>query len=109
MIDNSEYKSDISFWIDEKNKQNLINPDLLELFEYLKTMEISTRNHPFSLLSFLSLIKGTSIQKVTIDTRNEHIPKLLSCNPRYIEIKEKYKQEKYQITEHRKWLIINKY
>ena len=74
----------------------------------LSTIYIDTYYYPFSLLSFLSLIRGTSIQKVTIET-GYSVLKLLSSDPRYIEIKEKYKQEQYQITEEGVYIIINKY
>ena len=105
----NQYLPDISFWIDKDNKQNMINPDLFELFPNLNTISINALDYPFSLLSFLSLIRDTSIEKVKIWTGSENIPKLLSSDPRYIEIKEKYNQEQYQITEEQYEIIINKY
>ena len=44
-IEDKVYKSDISFWIDEDNKQNLINPDLFDLFLNLNTIYILSLIH----------------------------------------------------------------
>ena len=86
---------------------------LFDLFPSINTIFVNAycgpRGYPFSLPSFLSLIRGTKIEKVTIDTYWQHIPELLSADPRYIEIKKKYNQEQYQITEDWQYLIINKY
>ena len=62
-------------------------------------MYINAEYYSFSLLSLLSMIKGTSIKEVKINTsyNNVHNALLLS-NPGYIEINGKYKQERYGIT-----------
>ena len=81
---------------------------LFDVFSNLKTVFINAGDHPFSLLSFLSLIRGTSIENVTVVTGYRTLSGLLSLDPRYIEIKGKYKDEQYEITEDGWDLIIKK-
>ena len=111
-VTRKEYESDISFWIDKENQENIINADTIELFENLKTIHIDTNwYYPFSLVSLLSIIKGTSIEKVIIiiGSGYQQLFDSLCSASEYKDIKEEYKKEQYEIREEVTELIISKF
>ena len=88
----------------------MVNPILFKIFRNLETLRIGAVDHPFSLLLLLSLIKETSIEKVEIEVGDEEETlNTLWSDPKFIGIKGKYKEERYEMERNRsRWLIINK-
>ena len=89
-------KLDISLWINNNdNKDNLIKRRLFEIFHNVKEIRIDVglNRYPFSLLSLLSNIQNTSIQKVTIVSYNSFKP--LSSSSYFDGIKEEYKTRQF--------------
>lgn len=59
-------------WIDETNMRDIINPELLKVFPNV-TEIIVRQPQTFSLLKFLSVIKGTSIKSVLFQEITEDV------------------------------------
>ena len=61
-------------------------------------MEIHAGNFPFSLLSLLSLIRGTSVETVRIRVGHQKESlNAVSLHPEYAKIKEMYKKGRYDL------------
>ena len=66
-----EIDKHIAFWTDETNSQNLPEYLFFEGFKNTEEIEIQASSYPFSLLSLLSRIQITSVNKVVIFARKE--------------------------------------
>ena len=73
---------DISGWIDLNNKENLVKPDLFNIFKNIKEITIiaSYGYYPCSLLLLSSIIQSTPATKVTIYVRYEETWKAVASS-----------------------------
>ena len=95
-------KSNITAWIDDienEDRRNLVNPILFKVFSNVRQISIIASGwgyYPFSLLSLLSIVENTSINKVKIRLDEETYDSLrLSSKLR--EIKKQYKQNEIKL------------
>ena len=67
----SDDSPDIKSWFDndQNNEQNLFKRLLLRVFTHIEVIEIDARDghYPFSLMTLLSIIQGTSVIEVRIN------------------------------------------
>ena len=86
--------------------QNLLKRDLLRVFENITYLYIEGWLYSFDLLSFLSVIHGTKINKIEV-YGHYWMPKVAAYLS-FDSIRSKYKQANYKLEYERQYLIITK-
>ena len=82
----------------QDSKKNVIKPELFQIFRYVKEVYISgTTAHAFSLVTFLSTIANTSINKVEIEIHRSFQPEYSYFAFDFDAIKDEYKEKQFNM------------
>lgn len=112
-IKEKEASHDISDWVSDTNTDNMMRPQVFQMFTDVREVYINllsgigTRCYPLSLFSLLTVIEGTSVNKVTIYI-GSIIAYALSSSPSFLSIEQRFKSKQFAIIVDGMYLRINK-
>ena len=93
----------------KEKDQNLLNKEVLKVFAHVNYLYISCWKYSFCLLSFLSVIDGTKVNKVDID--GIYWLPIIACSSSFDFICSQYQKANYKLEfkdRDNEWLIISR-